>query len=127
MVTKATRNPHESTGRAKTAETTRRILDFLVRAGVFAKRVNVIGVPLFREGAVAGFRPSTMVGFPDILAVLPPVGRCLGVEIKTGKDRLRPEQEGVHHQLRKVGAVVMVVKDFEDFCGQWEKEFGIHR
>lgn len=106
--------------RQSSAETIARILAFFNAVGAFAKRTNVIGVPIHGKGGVTGFRPSTMQGFPDILAVLPPFGRTCGVEVKTGRDRLRPEQEGIHHQLRKVGALVMVVKDFEDFEKQWQ-------
>lgn len=78
-----------------------------------------MGIPIHGEGGHVGFRPSTLTGFPDILAVLPPTGRACGVEVKTGKDRLRPEQEGIHSQLRRCGALVMVVKDYEDFIAQW--------
>lgn len=114
-----------STARASTAGTIARILAFLNEQRIFAKRVNVIGVPIHGEGGTVGFRPSTMSGFPDILAVCSVVwgsyrlGLTIAVEVKTGKDRLRPEQEGVHSQLRKVGSLVMVVKDFDDFEQQW--------
>lgn len=111
----------KNNARKQTAETISRVLAFLHQQGAFAKRINVIGVPIRGEGGVVGFRPSTMAGFPDILGILKPDGRAIGIEVKTGKDRLRPEQEGTHAHLRKVGALVMVVKDFDDFIAQWTK------
>ena len=46
----------------------------------------------------------------------------LGIEVKTGRDRLRAEQEGFHEQARKSGAYILVVKDFEDFLRQWNND-----
>lgn len=47
-------------------------------------------------------------------------GVPLWVEVKTGRDRLRPEQVGAHHTARKCGAVVIVARDFEDFKRTWD-------
>lgn len=108
--------------KSPTNETTRRILNFLLDNGVFAWRHNVLPVPL----PGGGFRPGSKSGIPDIIGILPALGgnnRCagrfLGAEIKTGKDSLRPEQEGFHFTARKLGAVIFVVKDFDDFLEQW--------
>lgn len=57
--------------------------------------------------------------------LLPGSGELYGVpleiEVKTGPDRLRPEQIGFLATATKMGAVVLVIKDFEDFKLQWEK------
>lgn len=73
-----------------------------------------------------GLRPGSKSGVPDIIGISPALwgdirheGRFIGIEIKTGKDRLRPEQEGFHHTARKLGAIILVVKDYEDFITQW--------
>lgn len=56
-------------------------------------------------------------GWPDLLVWRE--GRCRGsvrvgaVEIKRGKDKLRPEQDAVHKVLRAIGLPVQVVR--EDF------------
>ena len=87
---------------------TKRIIEFLtfsVRA--FAWRHNVLPVPIPGGG---GFRPGSKAGVPDVLCILPSDGRFLGVEIKKGKDKLRPEQEGFHTQARKLGAIIIVAK-----------------
>lgn len=111
--------------KSPTNETTRRILNFLFSVGVFAWRENVLPIPLVGG---RGFRPGSKSGKPDIVGILPSLwgsslykGRFLGVEVKTGRDRLRPEQEGFHFTARKLGAVILVVKDFNDFKQQWEQ------
>lgn len=54
------------------------------------------------------------------MGYLPPLGRGFGVEIKTGKDRLSPEQIGFHHNATKMGAIIFVVHSYEDFLTQWK-------
>lgn len=110
--------------KSPTNETTRRILNFLFSQGVFAWRENVLPVPL----ANGGYRPGSKSGKPDVVGILPALwgdtmfqGKFLGVEVKTGKDRLRPEQEGFHFTARKLGAIIFVIKDFEDFLKQWNQ------
>lgn len=109
-----------------TNETTNAILDFLFRNRVFAWRQNSGGIPLFREGILTGFRPGGKAGQPDIVGILPSMGRhlggtYLGIEIKTGKDRLSEGQVAFHSQARKAGALILVVKSFEDFLTQWNE------
>lgn len=101
---------------SKTNETTNAILSFFFSAGIFAYRANVLPVPL----PGGGFRPGGKAGTPDIVGILPPTGKYFGVEVKTGKDKLRPEQIGFHKNARDAGALILVVKDFEDFREQWK-------
>ena len=105
---------------SQTNETTNAILNFLFRNRVFAFRQNSGGIPLFREGVLTGFRPGGKVGQPDIVGILPNNGKYLGIEIKSGKDRLSEGQVAFHLQARKAGAVILVVKTFEDFLSQWK-------
>lgn len=109
--------------RSPTNETTTRILNSLLRYGVFAWRNNTVGIPIHRDGQIVGFRPSAKVGVSDIIGVYPCLGKglFLSIEVKTGKDRLRPEQEGFIQTINKLGGVALVVKDYEDFEKQWEK------
>lgn len=101
-----------------TNETTNRILSFLFSQGIFAWRNNTTGIPL----PGGGFRPAAKTGVPDVLCISPRTGPFLaGVEIKTGKDRLRPEQEGFISSAKHVGAVVLVVKNFDDFLAQYNE------
>ena len=100
---------------SQTNKTTNAILKFLFSAGIFAWRANVLPVPLLG----GGFRPGGKAGTPDILGILTKTGRFLGIEIKSGRDRLRPEQIGFHKNAMDAGALILVVKDFEDFLTQW--------
>lgn len=105
-----------------TNDTTRRILNFLLYRGVYAWRNNTVGVPLRREGKIVGFRSAGKKGVSDILGVYPYLGRglFLSIEIKTGKDRLSPEQEGFIATVNKLGGIGLVVKDYDDFIKQWD-------
>lgn len=108
----------------ETNDTTRQILNFLFTTGTFCWRQNVAPIPILRGGKVIGFRSGGKSGLPDIVGIFSAqwplfAGKFLGVEIKTGRDRLRPEQEGFHASARSVGAVILVVKDFADFQVQW--------
>lgn len=76
-----------------------------------------MGVPIPGTGR---FRPAPKTGLPDIVAIKPPGGQHVGIEVKTGRDRLRPEQVGTLENIRRMGGIALVVKDFEDFLNQWE-------
>lgn len=102
-----------------TNELTQRILHFFYDHKIFAWRSNTSGMPVRSGGVITGLRPSGKTGVPDVLAILPPYGRFLGVEIKTGKDRLRPEQIGFHESARSCGAACITVKTWEDFLQQF--------
>lgn len=104
---------------SKTNDTTSTILDFLFRAGIFAWRENVSPIPVSRNGVITGFRSGGISGKPDIIALRSPGGQFVGIEVKTGKDKLREAQIGFHTNARKAGAIILVVKDFKDFKEQW--------
>lgn len=114
---------------SKTNATTRDILSFLTSEGCFVWRQNVLPIPIQRAGVFSGYRSGGKSGIPDIIGVIAADilpgwwggkgGIFLGVEVKTGADRLRDEQLGFHSQARKLGAIILVVKDFEDFKKQW--------
>ena len=98
-----------------TNETTSQILKYLFEKKIFAWRHNTTGIPL----AGGGFRPAAMTGVSDILGIIPPLGRFLAVEVKTGRDRIRPEQVGFLRNIERSGGIALVVKDFNDFLQQF--------
>jgi hypothetical protein len=53
-------------------------------------------------------------GVSDVIAFLPPDGRGVAVEVKIGKDKLRPEQEKFRMSVERVGAAHIVVRDTVD-------------
>lgn len=103
--------------RSPTNITTNAILSFFFSAGIFSYRQNSTGIPL----PGGGFRPGAKTGLPDIVAILPPSGRHMGIEVKTGKDRLSPEQSGTLSNINRAGGIGIVVKDYQDFLNQWKK------
>lgn len=107
--------------KSPTNELTQRILNFLFSAGIFSWRQNTSPIPIQRAGSVIGFRSGGISGQPDIVAILPPTGRYLGIEVKTGADRLRPAQVSFHNQAAFCGATILVVKTYEDFLFQFGK------
>lgn len=101
---------------SKTNETTKQILNYLFERRIFAWRENTIGVFDAKRGI---YRPAPKKGISDIIAILPPHGRFCGIEIKTGKDRLSPEQQGFIENIQRMGGIALVVKDYEDFVDQF--------
>lgn len=94
---------------------TKDILKFWFELRVFAYRQNSSGIFDQRKGI---YRPAAKVGLPDTIAILPHIGRYCGVEIKVGRDKLRPEQIGALRNIKLMGGVGIVVKDFPDFIKQ---------
>lgn len=51
---------------------------------------------------------------PDMLAVVAPLGRLVGLEVKTGNASPTREQRACHEALKNMGAVVAVVRSVDD-------------
>ena len=103
--------------RTRTNAITQEILKFLFSKGIFAWRQNVVA-PF--DPKLGQHRASSKKGVSDILAVVPPNGKFLAIEIKVGKDRMRPEQVGFMESIHFVGGCHMVVHNFEDFKDQFK-------
>ncbi|MCX7719595.1 MAG: VRR-NUC domain-containing protein [Candidatus Sumerlaeaceae bacterium] len=54
-------------------------------------------------------------GVPDVLVLIPPLGRAFFVEVKTGRAKMRAAQVERCNMLRRAGAQVMVCSDINDF------------
>lgn len=110
--------------KSPTNQTTNDILNFFLRNGIFARRHGVVsGTSSYtkKNGETKErYIHGGITGGSDIFAWLPN-GKFLGVEIKTGKDRLSPIQEGFNAQIQMMGHLIFVVKDFNDFLLQWNK------
>jgi hypothetical protein len=94
---------------------TKQIITYLDEIG-WASRINVVAIQ--RNGK---FTISNMkLGIPDIIACVG--GRFLGIEIKTGKDKLSDKQIKCHSYIRDRGeGSVFVVSDFNNFLTQFEQ------
>lgn len=65
---------------------------------------------VFRVLGGVGQRP----GVPDILACLPPSGRLVAIDAKTGRARLSARQEGQKEALEAAGAIFVVARSLDD-------------
>lgn len=95
---------------------TQYILDVLLRLpGCFAFRCNTSGVFDTRLGL---YRPAPKRGITDIIAIYR--GHFIGIEIKIGSDRLRPEQKSFIDSVQVAGGFVLVVEDTLSFDKQFK-------
>lgn len=87
----------------------RQILDWLKQTGLLHWRQNS-GTVMF------GYRKILlgMEGLPDILIVVPPLGRVLGLEVKSAKGTLRPAQKAFRASLEAVGGHYRVVRTLKE-------------
>lgn len=83
----------------------RPVLEACQLFGAFAFRVNtgVFGARHIR---------SVPKGTPDVLACLR--GRFVGIELKTGKEKLSAEQERWHEGARKAGALIVTARSVDE-------------
>lgn len=86
----------------------RRILDWLRDTGLLHWRQN--------SGTVmAGYRRILLgeEGLPDIIVIVPPTGRVLGLEVKSANGSLRPAQKVMRDKMAAAGAIYRVVKSLQ--------------
>lgn len=82
--------------------------------GYFAQRNNTTGTPRKMPDGSVKWTPATgMKGSSDIVAI-GNGGRSLFVEIKYGRDRVRPAQEKFQEAVTAQGADYVIVKRFDD-------------
>lgn len=74
---------------------------------------NVLGQRKQMKGT---WLPGQGKGKADIKAVIR--GRAIEIEVKHGKDRLRPEQVEYKQKIEQAGGVYLVVKTWQDFIFQ---------
>ena len=99
------------------SELTNQIIGFIHRAGGYAWRANSVGIYDAKKGV---HRAGAKKGVSDVLACYR--GVLVAIEVKIGKDRLRPEQEGFIANVRHVGGRAFVAKDFQTFTLEWRRQ-----
>ena len=62
---------------------------------------------------------------PDILGYRRPDGVFIGVEVKAGRDQLRPEQKQFLNELKAAGGLAFVAHTFVSFIQSFELR-GLH-
>jgi hypothetical protein len=85
-------------------ETTRAILFYLASRGAFVWRNNV---GMLRDRNDRPVRYG-LIGSSDVLGCI--AGKFIAVEIKTGRDKLRPAQEQFLDEIRCRGGIALVVR-----------------
>src|SRR4051794_4415196 len=87
-------------------------LQFLQLSGIRAWRNNTTGV--FDPGRKV-FRTFTgRKGVSDILGIIPPAGRLLAVECKSGKGKLTAEQRAFLDEIAAAGGVAICARSLDD-------------
>lgn len=99
-------------------ELTNNVIDFIYRQGGYAWRQGSTGVFDVKQ---ARFRTAAKKGVSDVLAVYK--GQCIAIEVKIGKDRLSPEQDGFLQNISAAGGNSYVAKDFEEFKKWWAIQY----
>lgn len=89
----------------------RQCLELLRHRKVFSWRQNQGAIPL-PDGGYRKF--AGLKGVSDILAVLPPHGTLLALELKVGKNRCTPEQKAFLEAVESLGGVAAVVRDVKE-------------
>ena len=95
---------------SKANELTQKIIKHIFENGGFAYRSSTTGIFDPTRGI---YRTSAKKGISDVIGVIR--GRFIAVEVKIGKDRLSPEQEGFILSVNHAGGIAFVAHDFEEF------------
>lgn len=116
----------------ETNAATQLILGFFLKKGIYAKRHGVsAGSADYTNKAgdtKTRYFQSGIPGGSDIFAFVPPHGSFLGVEIKKGSDRLRPEQIGFIKNIQHVGGAVITAHGdtAQEIFGSFKSQFDIY-
>jgi hypothetical protein len=90
-------------------DTVRAILQFLAAHRVPAYRINTGAVKIERR-----FLRFGSVGMSDVIAILPPHGRFVAVEVKSAKGKVTPAQQGFLDQVNAAGGRGFVARSVSD-------------
>lgn len=93
----------------------REILAVLHAHGIIAFRVHSGQVRVRR-----GWMHLAPAGTPDIVAIVPPHGRFLGLEVKTEDGTERPGQLDFAKGARRHGAAVVTVRSSREAIAAWQ-------
>lgn len=89
------------------------ICDFFKYIGGEAKRVNTMGVPRKVHGRFIWTKSNKAAGMADIVAIFK--GLTIFIEVKFGRDRMRPAQIEFARRVTENGGNYLIAKDFDQF------------
>ena len=105
---------------------TRHVIEYLTILGCKAWRNQSGALKVEGKGNARGrYVRFGQKGSADILAVLPPLGRLIAVEIKAGKDRIRPEQQAWLDEIESKGGISIVARSIDDVMERIAKELEV--
>lgn len=64
------------------------------------------------------YRFASLSGIPDIVVILPPNGRYVGIECKSSSGQLNPNQKVFKEQLEAMGGTYIVARTLEDVINE---------
>jgi hypothetical protein len=121
--------PNKPIKATKANDLTKAIIKFIQLSGGQAERISVTGrrVDMRRTftdvlgnqrqiGSVRWIKASMQKGSADISATI--TGQSVKIEIKVGRDHIRPEQETYKQQVEKAGGIYLLIHTFDEFY-QW--------
>ena len=111
-------------GTATAAETTSAILAYLTTQGFAVWRQNTTGIydPKTNRWRV---NPQSRPGTPDIIGFRHSDAVFIGIEVKAGRDRLRPAQKQFLDELKAAGGLAFIARSFATFVQSFELR-GLH-
>lgn len=126
--------PRESCKRYKDGtanELTKAVIAYITMVGGQAERISVTGRMIDERktyvdvlgharqiGKVKYIKSSMKVGTADVSAVIG--GKSVKVEIKVGRDRIRPAQVEYKAAIERAGGIYLIVKTFDDFYNWYQ-------
>lgn len=99
---------------SKSGDLTKQIISHIYKVGGYSWRANSVGIFDANKGV---YRTAPKKGVADVLGCFK--GRFIAVEVKIGRDTLSPEQEGFIANIRHVGGIAFVAKDYDQFLAAW--------
>jgi hypothetical protein len=98
----------------KETDIQRQIMEGLAWRKILAWRNNSIGSPVRKNGKIVAYKPMDITGQPDIFAIIPPLGRLFGIEVKTEEGRQSPNQKAFQERMEAEGAIYCLARSWED-------------
>lgn len=113
---------------------TRTIIKFLQLSGHQAERISCTGrlvdnrkvytdcLGHYRQiGSLKRIKSSMQPGTADISSII--FGRSVKIEVKTGRDRQRPEQAEYQRQVEAAGGIYFIASTFDQFYTWYNETF----
>lgn len=88
------------------------ICKYLEIKGIFFWRQN--NTPIFAQGRFRAMPKYSKLGIPDIIAILPPNGRFVAIEVKRPNGKLSEHQEAFRDELQRIGGLYVVATSVDD-------------